>query len=128
MKPNVRQWLDDALQSAELLKRHIGTIPYEAFQEDDWTKGAVERRLEVIGEALRRARDASPEVFVNMPLLHEWVALRNFISHQYDDINEFAIWNASTAELDDLIETLQNIIAPPAAPDAEPEGSGSELQ
>jgi uncharacterized protein with HEPN domain len=124
----VRQWLDDALQSAKLLKRHIGDTTYEAFQQDDWTKGAVERRLEVIGEALRRTRDANPEVFEDAPLLHEWIALRNFISHQYDGINEFAIWTAATEELDDLIETLQHVIERPTTSDVEPERSGPESQ
>jgi uncharacterized protein with HEPN domain len=113
LKPNVRQWLDDALHSAELLKRHIGDIAFDEFQHDDWTKGAIERRLEIIGEALRRTRDASPEVFKDAPVLHEWIALRNFISHQYDDINEFAIWNASTQELEELIDTLGTLLDTP---------------
>jgi uncharacterized protein with HEPN domain len=77
------------------------------------SKGAIERRLEIIGEALRRTRDASPEVFKDAPVLHEWIALRNFISHQYDDINEFAIWNASTQELEELIDTLGTLLDTP---------------
>ena len=106
----MRQWLADALQSAELLKQHIDDVSYERFQQDGWTRGAVERRLEVIGEALRRARDASPEVFEREPLLHEWIALRNFISHQYDGINEFAIWTAAADEPDELIVTLHTVL------------------
>jgi uncharacterized protein with HEPN domain len=106
----VRQWLGDALESAELLTLHI---TYEQFQLDAWLKGAVERRLEIIGEALRRSRDADPELFTSTPRLHEWIALRNFISHQYDGINEFAIWNAATGEVNELVLTLRSVLSPP---------------
>ena len=51
--------------------------------------------------------------------MHEWIALRNFISHQYDGINEFAIWNAATAELDELIATLGSVLADSAETESE---------
>jgi uncharacterized protein with HEPN domain len=79
--------------------------------------GAVERRLEVIGEAPHRTRDAHPEVFERAPLLHEWIALRNFIAHQYDGIDEFAIWAAATQELDELVTTLRSVLERPTDAD-----------
>ena len=115
MKPNLRQWLGDALESAEILHRHIGDIDSETFQQDAWIRGAVERRLKIIGEALRRSRDENPELFDRKPLLHEWIALRNFIAHQYDGIDELAIWTAATVELEELVVTLRTLLDSPSS-------------
>lgn len=59
MTPRDDHWLRDALHSALTLQRNTAHLSQDAMMADAWTLGAVERRLEVIGEALRRARSAA---------------------------------------------------------------------
>lgn len=47
-------YLLDILQSSEMIQRFISGMDRTAFEEDIKTQDAVIRRIEVIGEALRR--------------------------------------------------------------------------
>lgn len=70
---------------------------------------AVERLLENVGEALRRVRDAHPEVTNPYPQINEWIAQRNIIAHLYDGIDNGIIWDSATVRSSELIQILDNL-------------------
>ena len=108
--PPASQWLRDALNSALTLRRHTMHLTIEAMIEDDWILGAIERRLEVIGEALRRVRHAVPRIEESFPQIHQWIALRNVVAHDYDNLDYEIIWDAATIKIQSLIETLSELL------------------
>jgi len=82
--------------------------------------GAVERHLEIIGEAANRVsrsfREAHPEI--------PWqriVAQRNVLAHEYGEIENTLVWRVATIRIPELIQQLQRLL-PPLPP--QPNGGG----
>jgi len=84
---------------------------YADLESDRMLRDAVERQLEIIGEAARRVslefRGDHPEV--------PWtrvVAQRNVIAHEYGEIKLEWIWLVVTERLPELIVLLEPLIPP----------------
>jgi uncharacterized protein with HEPN domain len=60
------------------------------FQKDLKTRKAVERNLEIIGEALNRILKLTPEIAISDS--RKIVDTRNRIIHGYDSVTEDVIW------------------------------------
>ncbi|WP_425339305.1 HepT-like ribonuclease domain-containing protein [Brevibacterium marinum] len=58
-----------------------------AFSADWILQSAVERNIEIIGEALNRLRRTDAEVAARIPHLQEAIATRNVIAHQYANVD-----------------------------------------
>jgi uncharacterized protein with HEPN domain len=74
-------------------------------------QAAVERALEVLGEAARRVSDGFRQAHPEIP----WQSLigqRNVIIHRYEEVNHGLIWQSITAELEALIAALEPLIPP----------------
>ena len=81
------------------------------YQKDQKTKKAVERNLEIIGEAVNRIL----KLDINFPIENakNIIGTRNRIIHSYDNISDDVIWTIVVRELpilkkqiDDLTEEL----------------------
>lgn len=112
--PPVSQWLRDALNSALILQRNTADLSVDNLIDDAWTLGAIERRLEVIGEALRRVRSAEPAIEELLPDIHQWIALRNVVAHGYDELDYAILWDSATVKIVSLIATLESILESPS--------------
>lgn len=111
MNANARQRLRDALRAAELLANELDGQTRDGFLSDPWFRAATERQLEIIGEALNHVRREEPAIVERLPRIHEWVALRNILSHLYDRVDLEIVWDTVNDDLPPLIETLRNLIA-----------------
>lgn len=60
------------------------------FQNDLKTKKAVERNLEIIGEALNRILKVQPDINISNP--RKIVDTRNRIIHGYDSVTADVLW------------------------------------
>jgi uncharacterized protein with HEPN domain len=60
------------------------------FQKDLKTRKAVERNIEIIGEAMDRLLKANPEIQITDS--RKIVDTRNRIIHGYDSVSEDVIW------------------------------------
>ena len=73
---------------------------------------AVERKLEILGEAAGRVssrfRSEHPEI-----TWKEIVGLRNVISHQYDKVNYAEIYGIVRERIPELIALLDSLVPPP---------------
>ncbi len=99
--------LREALEAASLIDTMMRDQTRERFLADEWFRSAVERKLEVIGEALNSIRRMDPEIEERFPGIHESPALRNALSHVYFEIDNDVIWVTATRDIPELIETLE---------------------
>lgn len=84
---------------------------------DDCTlRGAVERHVEIIGEAANRIsqtfRDNHPEI--------PWqsiISQRHVLADEYGEIKQELIWKVATVHIPELIRDLETLIPP--TPDIE---------
>ena len=63
---------------------------FDVYSKDIQLKRAVERDLEIIGEAVNRILKEEPEIPITNA--HRIVGLRNQIIHGYDSITDENIW------------------------------------
>lgn len=79
---------------------------FESFLADRKTRNAVERNLEIIGEAAGRASVAFREAHPVIP----WkaiIGLRNALIHEYGEIRFEILWSVVQQKLPELIQELQ---------------------
>lgn len=119
MQPEERDaaHLWDMLQAAHALVRFMQGRSLAGFLEDDAEalRAAVERKLEIIGEAARRISPAFRERHPDVPW-RETVGLRNLISHEYDKVNYSEIYRIVQTRVPDLIAQLAPLVpSPPSA-------------
>lgn len=107
----------DMWQAAEKIQRFLKDQTLENFLEDDMLRAAVERNLEIIGEAARRISEELKQEHPEIPW-RQIIAQRNVLIHEYDDIDYKEIWIVATFHLSRLIEQIRPLI-PPLPPEVD---------
>jgi len=104
----------DMRQAALDAVRILGDLDAEQFLSPAYetTRLAVERKLEIIGEAARRVspglRAAHPEI--------PWkdvIGLRNVITHQYDKVDYEVMFRVVRKRVPELLRQLAPLVPPP---------------
>lgn len=98
MKNEIKSWLSDIKQAIEEINFFLpSNIEFREFQKDLKTKRAIERNIEIIGEAVNRILKINPE----FPLenARKIVDTRNRIIHGYDTVSEEIIWSIVERDL-----------------------------
>ena len=86
-----------------------GKKTFKNYQQDLKTKRAVERNIEIIGEALKRILDKNSDI--ELTNARKIVDARNRIIHGYDTISDDVIWGIIIRHLPKLkieVEELMN--------------------
>ncbi|MDI1255888.1 MAG: DUF86 domain-containing protein [Flavobacterium sp.] len=73
-------------------------------------KRAVERNLEIIGEAINRIKLRDSEFLNNISEAKSIIGLRNHVIHSYDNISDESIWSILTNHLPKLKVEVENLI------------------
>jgi uncharacterized protein with HEPN domain len=92
MDIEIKTWLYDVLNAVYEIDSFLSDQAKEfaAYQNDLRTRRAVERNIEIIGEAMNRilSRDSS----IALPNSRKIVDTRNRIIHGYDTVSDEIIW------------------------------------
>jgi uncharacterized protein with HEPN domain len=111
MQPKDRDpaYLWDMLENAQTIVQYTSGITIEEYLKDRKLQLAMERALEIIGEAARRI---SPEFKTKH---HEipWrkiIGQRNVIAHEYGEIKQDRIWTVVSFNIPELIEKLEPVL------------------
>jgi uncharacterized protein with HEPN domain len=102
MDIEIKVWLYDILNAInEIDSFFTDTVKeFKAYQNDLKTRRAVERNVEIIGEAMNRIlqKDASIELSNSRKI----VDTRNRIIHGYDSVSDDIIWSMIVSQLPTL--------------------------
>lgn len=110
-------YLWDIVEAGEKIIRYVQGQSLETYLKDDLVRDAVERNLEIIGEAVRRISEALKQAHPAVPW-KKIVGLRNILTHDYDAVNDNEIWEVATIHIPELVRRLKPLIPPPP-PDVE---------
>lgn len=110
MNDRVRSRLEDALEAARTIQEWSGIHSRKQLETDLLIESAYVRQFEVIGEALRAARSADDYLENDLPHIHEWVALRHHIIHEYREVDLNLLWQYATIDVPGLISQLEALI------------------
>ena len=105
----------DMIRAARSAVEYIGDTTIDGFVTrglaPEMLRMAVERQLEILGEAARRVSPALREAHPNIPW-RETIGLRNLISHEYDKVDYREVYRIVSTQLPELIEALHPLIPP----------------
>ena len=101
------------LQAARTVLDFVSESSLAEYLEDAKLRSAVERQIEIIGEAARRLSDAVRDAHPEIPW-QRIIAQRNVLIHDYGEIDHRRIWNLVAEYIPRLIEQLAPLVpAPP---------------
>ena len=83
-------------------------IYYHEFEKDKMRKLAVERQLEVIGQAANKISKETQNILINIPWSNI-IGLRNKLAHDYGEILAERIWTISRNSIQELMKELGKI-------------------
>jgi uncharacterized protein with HEPN domain len=111
MNPSVLKRLHDALESARYVVQFVSGTDFASFRSNRMLRSAVERQLEIVGEALGRARVESPDLASHIPDLSKIIGLRHRLAHGYGEIDDEIIWSIAVEEVPRFVEQLERILS-----------------
>ena len=111
MRPDTSDtsYLWDMLDAAMAISKFVAGKTFKDYTSDRMLRGAVERHIEIIGEA---ARNISADFQEKHPEI-QWpkiIAQRHVLAHEYGEIKHERIWRVSTISVPELIELLTPLI------------------
>jgi len=91
MHPEIKVWLKDIEVSIkEIYDFMPAPYSYSVFEKDLKTRKAIERNIEIIGEAMRRIKAVEPDILISES--RKIIDTRNRIIHGYDSVSADVIW------------------------------------
>jgi len=111
MDKQAKIYLWDILASIERIESFFEEKPmlYEEYHTDRKLRLAVERSIEIIGEAMNRLLKLYPDVPISNA--NAIVGTRNRIIHAYDAISDDIIWSIIVNHLGKLKEEVTYLIS-----------------
>ena len=110
MDNNIKTWLFDILSSINEIESYFIETPkmFEIYQNDLRTKRAVERNIEIIGEAMSRILKENSEIEISNS--RKIVDVRNRIIHGYDSVSDDVVWGIVIRNLPVLQKEVQILL------------------
>ena len=85
------KWFYDALIAARAILHFAEVKSFADYCADDLLSSAIERKFEIIGEALNRIKRTHPG---DLNSIQEWPAIigfRNILAHGYDHVEDSVV-------------------------------------
>ena len=104
------KYLYDMLSSCEFLLDFTGNKTVEDYINDRAFRSAVERELQIIGEALIGLEKAAPSVAAQIPEYQNIIAFRHVLVHGYDSLDPMTVWNVIETKLESLAPIIKSLL------------------
>ncbi|MBK9250523.1 MAG: DUF86 domain-containing protein [Proteobacteria bacterium] len=103
-------YLELTLRALERVPRFLADRTLKAYLEDELCQAAVERQLEIAGDALGQLRKLDPELFARIPEGPLIVAFRNVLAHGYATLDHRRVFDAATTKVATLSVAIRKLL------------------
>ena len=101
--------LHDIKVSIDSVQEYIGTdITFTLFQKNKILRRAIEREIEIIGEATNRILKIDPQF--KLENSRKIIDTRNWVIHSYDNVDEVIIWGIVINHLPKLKQEVEQYL------------------
>lgn len=115
MSVRLPKHLHDALTACERAAEFCSGLTLAQYCENRMAHSAVERQLEILGEACRRAPDEDTRLRERIPGTALAIALRNRIIHGYDRVEHEIVFDTVQRDLPPMMAALREELKPYAS-------------
>ncbi len=111
MLRDIKIWLYDILNAITEIESFLKDTPnnFNYFENDTITKRAIERNIEIIGEAVNRILHKDDSIVLSNA--KKIVQTRNKIIHEYDSVSDEIIWSIVIRHLPILKTEIEELLS-----------------
>ena len=110
MQRDPRAFLWDVREAALAIQSFTAGMDAAAYSGNEMAQAAVERKFEIIGEALNQLSKLDAGLAARIPDLPQIVAFRNQLIHGYAAVKVSTVWNVTQNALVPLIAVVQTLL------------------
>lgn len=112
MDEYILKYLQDILDAIEEMEGYFVGYPkrFDVFEKDLLRRSGVERKVEIMGEAINRILKKDPEF--PLPDAKEVVKTRNRVIHGYDSVEPEFLWGLVLRHIPKLKADIKAILMP----------------
>ncbi len=107
MQRDLQVFLQDILSAAAEIQSYISGKSHAEYLTEGLIRRAVERCLEIIGEALVNIQRHNASALDAIPNAPQLIGLRNILIHEYGSVDDGRIWEAITTKLQDVTTAVE---------------------
>lgn len=109
-KEEVLTYMQDVLDAIIDMESCFVNFPnrYDMFENDIMRRCVVERKVEIMGEAINRIKKTDPTVVI--PNARAIIDTRNRIIHAYDNVQPEFLWSLVVRHIPELKKDIERII------------------
>ena len=111
LEPRDAAHLWDIVETSRDIREFTAGVKPHEYLVDRKLQLAIERAIEIIGEAARHLSDAFKPDHPDIPW-RQIVAQRHVIAHEYGEIKQERLWLVATKEVPNLVEQLEPLLPP----------------
>jgi uncharacterized protein with HEPN domain len=111
MHADAKKLLWDAQKAAQRVARFTAGKSFADYERDELLRSAVERQLEIVGEALNRLRRVDPATAATIRDIDRIVGFRNIVIHGYATLDDRIVWGIVESYLPTLGTELDALLA-----------------
>lgn len=106
-----RAYLWDVAEAARAIQSFLSELDAQSYEHSALVTAAVERKFEIIGEALNQLVKVEPTLAARIPELSKIVAFRNQLIHAYAVVDHQVVWNIAQQSLPSLLAVVTALLA-----------------
>ncbi len=110
MHRDARAYLWDIGQASNAILRFVSGLDGQGYAENEIVSSAVERKFEIIGEALNQLSKIDPVLAQRIPDIRDIIAFRNILIHGYAMVEHDRVWRIAHSALPRLSHVVEEIL------------------
>lgn len=110
MRRNRQKFMFDMLDSCRFLMELTKNAHLDKFKEDRVFRGAIERELQIIGEAMLQLKTISPATAAGFAEHERIIGFRHVLVHGYHELDPGIVWRVVTDKLPILRVELEAML------------------
>ncbi|MBP7906262.1 MAG: DUF86 domain-containing protein [Alphaproteobacteria bacterium] len=105
-----RSVLLDMLEQCRGISVSVEGRSFSAYCADENLRYALERRIEILGEAAKRLSDSIRNKHPEIPW-QKIVAMRNILAHEYGEVEDEIVWRVTQTHIPELTAQVEVIVS-----------------
>ncbi len=115
MRLESKKLLEDIRQAAALILEFTEGRTLDDYRDNPLLHSAVERKFEVIGEALSRLAKTDSDTARKINRYERVISFRNVLIHGYDIVEDPIVWDVVVNDLPRLLGEVTDLLAEEAS-------------
>jgi len=105
-----KKYLYDIANGCEFLLEFTKGKTIEDYKNERSFRSALERELQIIGEAMLQLDSVSPQTAEKITEYRSIIGFRHVLVHGYDNLDPITVWNVVETKLDTLLQQARKLL------------------